>query len=265
MTRFLVLALLLCSNAAFAALTGVSGASKSGNPPAGCTLSASIGVGQVVVAFTQGGTLPGTATVSDNVNSGDYSILQSFPAENMVIYWKITNAAGTPTVTVTNPGGFSYIWCMGITGFSGTPTSDAAIQNTASGTSTTPTISAINNFNNEVMLVGVGISYTQSVTVSGWSAAVSTDKGNGFYSIEASSGTANNFNGSWGTSQAWFIQLAGIYDAGGSAKQSGQFFLSQAQLPLHDRRKPGKLMRQAELLFNSRSRFRAEPLTPRRL
>jgi hypothetical protein len=196
-------------------LSVVTGVHAGSSTPS-VTLSGSVGVGQVVLLFATGGGLPGTATVSDNVNTGNYSVLASFVAQNMMIFWKIANASGTPTISMASAGGFTDIWGMGVTGFAGTPTADTSINATATGTSTTPTINATSNFNNEIMLVAVGTAYTQSVTATGWLAGTtSTDHNyNAMYAIEASASTVNNFNGSWAASQAWALQLAGIYDPG---------------------------------------------------
>lgn len=214
----LLLFALAFSLPSFAALTVTKGGSNSGNPPSATTVSASVGTGQVILAFCQGGNLPGSATVSDNVDTGNYSVLYENSSQNMVVYWKITNVAnaGSTAVTLATPGGYAYIWVTAITGFVGTPTSDTTIQALANGTSTTPTISATSNYSNEAMLVFSGTSYTQVLTATGWTSA-STNTGYGpFYAIEATP-TTNNFSGSWGTSQAWYLVLAGIYDPGGGA------------------------------------------------
>ena len=39
--------------------------------------------------------------------------------------------AGTPTVAMASAGGFTDLWAMGVTGFVGTPTSDAGAQGEA--------------------------------------------------------------------------------------------------------------------------------------
>ena len=202
-------------------LSVVTGIHVSGNPPTGDNLASSIGIGQVILAFATGGGLPGTATVSDNVNTGNYNVLAQFTAQNMMIYWKITNASGTPTVAMASAGGYTDMWAMGVTGFVGTPTSDAGIQAQATGTSTTPTLAAASNFANEIMLMAIGTAYTQAVTATGWSnGTTGSNTGyNALYAIEAAP-TTNNFNGSWGASQAWAMQLAGIYDASGGSTAS---------------------------------------------
>jgi hypothetical protein len=192
----------------------IKGGNNSGDSPQTATVTGSIGPGQVMLAFVQDGTIPTSTTVADNVNAGNYSLLASFPAQNLAIYWIITNAlnSGSTIITLTNGVFFVYIWTAAITGFLGTPTADTGINATATGTSTTPTIAAASNFANEIMLVHSGIQYTQSLSASGWTSA-STDTGFGpFYAIEATP-TTNNFNGTWGTSQAWALQLAGVYDA----------------------------------------------------
>ena len=55
-------------------LAVVKGIHTSGNPPIGNNLASSVGIGQVILAFATGGGLPGTATVSDNVNTGNYNV-----------------------------------------------------------------------------------------------------------------------------------------------------------------------------------------------
>jgi hypothetical protein len=196
-------------------LSVVTGIHGSGNPPGGIALSGSVGIGQIVLLFATGGGLPGSATVSDNVNTGNYLVLESFVAQNMMIFYKITNASGTPTISIASPGGFTDIWGIGVNGFVGTPTIDTSIAATATGTSTTPTMSPLStNFSNEIALMAIGTAYTQAVTATGWSnGTTSTDNGfNALYNIQATPASVA-FNGTWGTSQAWALQSAGIYDA----------------------------------------------------
>lgn len=196
-------------------LSVVTGVEAAGNPPAGVALASSLGIGQVVLAFVQGGTIPASSVVTDNVNSGNYSLLCDVPAQNLAVYWKITNASGTPTVSLASPGGFAFLWAMGVKGFVGTPTQDTGITANTSGTSLAPTLNATSNFANEIMLMSCGITYTDNITVSGWTPGTSsgaTKLLNAFYAIEATAGTTNNFVGSIAGSQTWYLQLCGIYD-----------------------------------------------------
>lgn len=214
MKKLLAVLLLLGCSPAFAALTEVSGHYVQGNPPGTCTLTSSVGTGQAIVVMTLEGALS-TITVSDNVNSGSYSQLAVYNSANLKISWIKTNAAGTPTITVSGTSGYSYVWCFAFTGFTGTPTADTALTNTATGTGTTIAINATSNFANEAMLVEAQAgSATQAITVSGWSGASNND--GAFYAIEASAGTANNFSGTISPSQTWHALLAGIYDAAGA-------------------------------------------------
>lgn len=226
MRKAIALAALFFCAPAFAGLSIVYGSSAQSSSSLSAALSGSMGPGQVILACVQGSPAS-SLTVSDNVNSGNYSLLQSYSAPFMAIFWKITTATGTPTVTVTGLTGYTYLWDMGVIGFVGTPTADTAIENTATGTGTTLSINAASNFANEVMLVCAGDSYTQKVTLgSGWAngTGVPLDYTE-FYAIEASPAT-NNFSGTWGTSQTWYLQLVGIYDAGSSSSHSAGFFLS---------------------------------------
>jgi hypothetical protein len=180
-------------------------------------MGSSVSGGSVMIAIAQGGTIPTGATVSDNINAGNYATLASYSAGNLAIYWKVMQAGGgTPTVTLATPGGYSYITICAVTGFAGTPTADAGIVATATGTSATAAINAASNFNNEIMLVGFyeANNYANAITVSGWTPVASSGgtQQPGFYSIEAVP-TTNNFSGTL-TSQQWWLLLGGIYDLG---------------------------------------------------
>lgn len=233
---FLALVALLFASPAFAGLSVVTGKRIGGNPPGTCAISANVGSGQAIVVMTEGST-PGSLTITDNVNSGNYSLI-STAFSNMGVFWMKTNASGTPTVTLAGTTGFTFVWCFALTGFAGTPTVDTAIENTASGSSVSPAISATSNFNNEAMLVHGGKLYTESITVSGWTDGTTSGSGggasdsSGFYAIEATSGTANNFSGSISTSQAWSLMLAGIYDLpAGSCTHAGQTSTASISVP----------------------------------
>jgi hypothetical protein len=191
------------------------------DPSGGGTLNyalpSSVGIGQVIVAITAGGSVPGSQAVSDNINTGAYSLLASFPTGQISMWWIITNASGTPTVTMTGAGGFTFFSACAITGFVGTPTSDIAIQATATAVSGTVAINATSNFANEVMLIGWYPSSTtfadQLTGYTGWTDIITQNVGSqpGFFSVENTL-TTNNFSGTF-TSGHWFLQLAGIYDA----------------------------------------------------
>jgi hypothetical protein len=209
-----VLLLLICAPAFADTFALVAGQYKNGNPPPTCAISSSVGSGQVIIAMQEGG---GTSTtVSDGTNT--YNVLYSVTSVAQRIFWAVTSASGTYTLTLSGSSGTTYFHCFAFTGFTGTPTSDTAIQNRATGTGVTLAINATSNFANEVLLINEFNANTEAVTgTTGWTNAGSGASTLGFYAFEASSGTANNFSGSITTSSAWYLQLAGIYDNGGSA------------------------------------------------
>ena len=183
--------------------------------PFTATFTGSVGIGQLMLVFFQGFTTP---TVSDNVNTGNYSLLASYSTPQLSLYYMVTNAAnaGSTTVTVTGTG-YVFVWMMAVTGFVGTPTIDATLgQPTATATSATAALSMSSNFPNEILLMNVGGAsqgpLSSNVTVTGWSPGTAGANSllNAFYAIEAAP-TANNFSGTL-TSQQWFLQGAGIYD-----------------------------------------------------
>lgn len=228
MRAILLLILALFSAPAFATLSVTTGQSLGGNPPGTCSISASVGSGQAVVVMTEG-TAPGTLTITDSVNSGNYSLISLYSGEAMGVFWMKTNNTGSPPViTVSGTTGYTYVWCFAVTGFVGTPTVDTGIASTNSGSDKFPTINATSNFNSEIMLVHAGKTYTEAITVTGWSkgATGSLNAESAFYAIEVTAGTANNFDGSISTSQTWYLMLAGIYDAS-SAQGAASMFLGQ--------------------------------------
>lgn len=218
-----LLALLGCAPAFADTFTFVPGHYLNGNPPGTCTISATVATGQIIIALQDSG---GTSTsVADSVNTGSYSVLYSVTNASHLqrIFWIVTNSAsGAATLTLSGSSGFTYFQCFAVTGFTGTPTSDASIQNYATGTGVTLAINATSNFANEVLLINELNNSSEAVTVSGWTNVGSSNSTIGFYAFEPTSGTANNFSGTVTTSATWYLQLAGIYDlpAGSYAPQS---------------------------------------------
>lgn len=231
-----ILAGWICSARAWAALSVISGNFEQGNPPTGLKISSTVASGQVIVVFATYGVSSGW-TVSDNVNSGNYTLLANYSSPDMAIYWKVTNASGEPSISISGTMGYSYASSLAITGFVGTPTLDTAIINTATGTSASEAINATSNANNEVLLIAQVNSsvFVANLTVTGWNSAT-TGSSNlaqaGWYAIEPSAGTQNNFSAALGSSYTWYVQLAGIYDPSSSGTVPPGFFLSQRLLRL---------------------------------
>lgn len=217
-------------------LTVVKGVHSSGNPPGTITLSGSIGTGQLICVWVDGGGIPGSETVSDNVNTGSYTRADSYSAGHMALYYIVTNATGTPVISIASTGGFADCWACGVTGFAGTPTLDSGLTATATGTGTALAINATSNFPNEIMLANLNYSttYTNPVTGNSWSLATSaTDSTfNAFYAIE-NAPTANNFAGTIAASQTWFLQITGFYDPNlGILAANGTFSLTGENVSL---------------------------------
>jgi hypothetical protein len=220
MRKLLPLLLLWACSPAFATLSYVNGAYETGNPAGTCTISSTLGVGQVIVAIAKGGSLSSSSTVSDSVDTGNYTLITSAGSGHQWMWWITTNASSSSyVVTLGTQGGSTVYWkCFAITGFVGTPTLDSAILNTATGSGTTMAINATSNFNTEFLFVNAfndtsGTSTPGSAT--GWTQLPGAFS-MGYYAYEATSGTVNNLSASLSPTNTWYLQLAGIYDNTGA-------------------------------------------------
>lgn len=198
-----------------------------GTPPAPTPYNVACAIGDVLVCHVRSlsGTSPGTVTVFDNVNSGNYTFLNASldaaSASWLGIFFKVANAAGTPTVSCTESAAqFGQLDIARYNGFTGIPTADASMTGAPfafTGTGTAVSCSPItSNFNTELLLTAQFRAAGGYVggTIPGWTAADGLTFGSPFYyAVEASSGTTNNFAGTLGTSQSWNSVFAGIYDA----------------------------------------------------
>ena len=175
---------------------------------------------------------PISTAVADNVSSGAYTLLgQQYDSVSHIqndTYWKIANATGTPTVTLTAPSGYCSLSLLQVIGFTGTPTADSAIANTAAGSTATVAINATSTQNNEIMIANAfSLGGYFSATPTGWSANLAGGTYGGWDAIEASSGTANNLSATLSAAGDWAVILGGIYDAAAApAFHSGGFALS---------------------------------------
>src|SRR6185312_6146690 len=93
MRKLLALLLLLACSPSFAALTVVQGpATHQGNPPATLTFGSSIPSGSVIVAFVLGPSC-GSDTISDSVNTGNYTRMTLYTTGStngsLCIYYKV--------------------------------------------------------------------------------------------------------------------------------------------------------------------------------
>ncbi len=204
--------------------------SAGGGPPPSVAFNTAVSIGDVLigVVHSESGSSPGTVTVSDNVNSGNYSPLNSYldsgTSSWIGIFFKVANASGTPTVSVAESNNlFGKMNILRFNGFVGTPTADATMDATGPFTGATTAVSCspiTTNFNIELLITGnvrSSGSYT-SANITGWTAFDGATFGSDvYYAVEATSGTTNNFAGTLGSAGAWQSVFAGIYDAGGGA------------------------------------------------
>ncbi len=195
-----------------------------GYPPPPVAFNTPCSIGDVLICeFVGGAADQGVTTVSDNVNSGHYTLLNyQYDATTTTsngIWLKIANAAGTPTVTITqtNPD-YGSLYIARFNGFIGTPTVDASLApnkfNNASSTTTVLCSPVTSNFNNELLLASFYANSAQtSATVANWTAVDGTTYGTLFYyAVVPANGTNNSFAATLLNPVPWQSIFAGIYD-----------------------------------------------------
>lgn len=193
-----------------------SHANNAGTPPT-LTAGASIPAGSLIVVIMAGNV--SAATITDNVNSGSYTVVGTYSNPTAAIFYKVANATGTPSITIGNTSS-NYITAdiSAYTGFTGTPTLDPHYTaETFSGTSATLTGSPITtNYSNELLVIGTEYPTTFGTgTATGWTALQGNwNNGGAGYAILPTSGTTNNFSATINASEPWKLNLAGFYDAG---------------------------------------------------
>lgn len=155
-------------------------------------------------------------TITDNVNSGTYTVPYTFFASATVngFGYMIANSSGTPTVTlagstVYSNGNLNYIRWIG---FSATPTIDAAIA-ANSGNSTTPSgVFSTNGINELVAALSWG-GNSYSTNPPGWNLVFNASGGaliSPFWLEETTPATANFTGGVLSASEQWYTALAGF-------------------------------------------------------
>ncbi|MGA7524688.1 MAG: hypothetical protein WBW84_19725 [Acidobacteriaceae bacterium] len=217
----------------------------SSDPPPSVTFNTAAAINDVLVCliFNNEATSPGTITVSDNVNSGNYTLLNSHldanSASGLFIYAKVVNTAGTPTVSVSESAvQYGHLDIARYTGFIGTPTFDATMNATGPfiGTGTAISCSPITtNFANELLISAsarssVGLT---SITPSGWTPYDGSSYGSTmYYAVETTQGTTNNFVATLNASASWQNVFAGIYGASVGTSGPTGFRMPFAVAPL---------------------------------
>jgi hypothetical protein len=194
-------------------------------------LPSSVSPGQVIAIqiAANSGTF-GTVTMTDNVNSGSYAATgaEFYDSTNTVVinwYWKVADATGTPTISISTTGGTpNKITAVVISGFVGTPTIDSAARSTFSATTAATTLVCspipATTATNEIYLMGAAVpagSYWNSSSNPSWTAFEQFDS----YAIGTSSGTNFSTTITWGATSVSDALVVGIYDAASSCTNSG--------------------------------------------
>jgi hypothetical protein len=192
-------------------------------PPSQALTNAGMAIGDVLtclVYLNQTGS-PGTQTVSDNVNSGNYTLLNTQSdagsSSRLYLYSKVANATSgsAPIISVSQSNAqFGHLCVARFTGFVGTPTVDASLATNKFNSVSTTAVSCTpitTDFNTELLICGAfyGSSIFPSVPT-GWTTI--TSDGATFYAVVPTSGTNQSFVGTLNTAIAWQTIFAGIYD-----------------------------------------------------
>ena len=193
----------------------------SGSPPS-ITLG-SVASGSVIIVTSQNDTHNTSAeTWSDNVNSGNYSLLADYTGgAEPGIFWIIANATGAPTITCSGSLGTVNATAFVVTGWQGTPTKDTSI--TAAWGATSAVLTAtplVTGQNNEILVAipsyGGGAYGTGAST--GWTISNSCpdspawDHGYAAYAIGVNAGRSLPISAAISASTAWTMTIGGIYD-----------------------------------------------------
>jgi hypothetical protein len=207
------------------ALVQAEGSSNGTNPSV--TFTSACAIGQPIIAILgQVGDSP-TITVSDNLNTGNYTLLGTFfDSTNHVtqaVFMIKCNAAGVPTVSTSIGNGDTGKLIAGIfNGFLGTPTLDASIVTDFGPiTGSVNTFSPItSNFTNELMLLASSNGDFISTISGGWT-DLTGSSGAAFFKLVTSAGSSANFTANMGASTWIDGVLVGIHDVVSGAALAG--------------------------------------------
>lgn len=179
----------------------------------------------VMMYYTNGATSQNSPTVSDNINSGNYSapaslsFFNSGTSTQMTFAYIVCNAAGTPTISITGLNGTSFVAADAVlySGWAATPTLVTADISCKFGTGTAVSSTNFNNSNaNELIMgyIGHGGAGAASAFTGTVSTARDTNNGNNEYldTIKSSSGNSMSLGCTMSTSVNWATMLAGFAD-----------------------------------------------------
>lgn len=197
----------------------------------------SVAAGDLIVIFSWNQSGTGQALAwSDNVNTGNYVNLTpgSDGTRQLFTSYKVCNASGTPTMTLSLTAGIVALAIVHYKGFSGTATATGDFTNVLH-TGSSSTAVAGTSFNtsqsNELVCVFVGDldgATWGTAPASPWNArtansTVGNPGAQAWDQIFATSGSAAQITGTLATADYWFVTQVGFRDdvaASGSNAQS---------------------------------------------
>lgn len=165
-------------------------------------------------------------TLSDNVNTGNYTLIGTFfDVTNSFLlahYYKVANASGTPTVATgsvagAGAGAGGKVAAARYTGFVGTPTLDPSCVLSAGGTGTAIAGPALTTTKTPELLVGAACAESNTTaSVNNWTQNAAAANGQCFYSYKVETGaigTSDQWTYTSSASTVWGILNAGFYGA----------------------------------------------------
>jgi hypothetical protein len=162
-------------------------------------------------------------TLSDNVNTGNYTFIGTFfDVTNSFLlahYYKVANATGTPTIATgsvagAGSGAGGKVAASRYTGFVGVPTLDASCALGTNGTGTAIAGPALVTTKTPELLVGAAcLEANPTTSANSWTVNAAAANGQCFYSylIETGAiGTSDQWNLTASASSVWGILNAGF-------------------------------------------------------
>lgn len=192
-----------------------------GSGPTGLPMNTACAVNDlIVVQFYLANATLYLPTFTDNVNSGNYTVVYHSLDSNLdggLIVgqaYMVANAVGTPTITVgasANYGG-GYMIGLRFNGFTATPTPDTGARSFSNGNSATVSGSITNNFANELILSQQHEGTTYASPGGSWNQVFNSAGfiGPPYYQVLGGTG-ATSFSGAI-TSGFWDLLLTGYYN-----------------------------------------------------
>lgn len=210
---------------------------SSASPPSSCVMNNAASVGDVIVArlVLPNASGPGTVTFSDNLGNTYVqlgNILNDTTHSRYIAhFWTTVTHAGTPTISASlGTAKTGRVEAQRWNNWQGTPTEDTSLKTTASGAATASAVTVAaagaTTHNNTLIIAGFvngdTLSNANGQAPAGmWipSSPTSLNGGNAFYgysyySPQSDAGGTVPFTFTSGSSTAYGVNIAAIYDAG---------------------------------------------------